>query len=546
MRPRAHPTLLAKLAAETPARLVKKLDAEPELALAWTWHADGRVETSGGEVVRLHTPDGSLKSLDDLVCSCLLAPRCLHRLAVLSVLEPEDGEAGAAPLLREERAAEASAALSATQREACALLWQMAASFLEAGGQSCGVVGQGQLLRAAFACREAGLHRAQASATRVVQGVRALRAEDPAFSLEAWTQAVSELLLVAYSLHQLGQADRQWIGTARRPYEEVGNLSLWGLFSEPVLTATGYAGVITWLTDRQGRLYQLPDVAPGDPDRVLQAYRAGTPLPGLSVPHADLARARLLIQNATVSEDGRLGSGQKVAAAVAGPSLWEDDEVKTLWHRGSSGDALRFFQGEVMGAEREVLLVLTDAGPLRLRAPSRDPLPGYDNLRLLARQPGRSWRWIARVDPYQKRTATVLAVQADGEEGWLGRCNLGCDRMHASHFSELKARAPTLELPDEPRPFAELQRALGRVAMVGRVAARDNPELRRVWESRGQRTADHLWGALVSAADQGERDLLGFWRASEPEELSRRWLALSVYLDAASKHWSQAGQLEAP
>jgi hypothetical protein len=78
---------MATLAEQAPARLVKKLDAEPRVAETWTWAADGdrwTVTTDRGEVVTLTGP--RLATPADLSCSCLLAPRCLHLLAVVAIL----------------------------------------------------------------------------------------------------------------------------------------------------------------------------------------------------------------------------------------------------------------------------------------------------------------------------------------------------------------------------------------------------------------------------------------------------------------------------
>lgn len=543
MKPRAHPALLAQLASEISPRLLKKLDAEPQVALGWAWREDGSVETSGGEIVTLALRDGCLTSLDDLGCSCLLAPKCLHRLAVLAVLEPDEGGAEEGSEVGGDddsvvASPPPSDALSSSQNEAVEGLWRIAVGFLQGGGQSCGVVGQGELLRAAFACREAGLYRAHASVVRVAQGARSLRADEPSFSLEAWTEAVGEMLLVAHQLRR-GETDLEWLGTARRRYDEVGNLKLWGLFSEPVLTATGYAGVVTWFADSRGRLFQLSDVAPGEGERVRQAYQGGHPLNGVSLAHRELSRTRLLIQRATASSDGRLGAGQKVQGTTSGASLWSDSDLSNLWEKGpASPSDLIFVQGEVLGAERDALVLRTARGVLRLTPPSQGDLPGRDNLSLLSRLPGRSYRWIARLHRGQAFSATALAVEADRVEEWNGRCNLGCDRLHASHYEDLSARPLQLELPEEPRPFEELQRGLQRVALAGRGAARADDSLIRLWESRGQSNAAQLWRALIQAANSGERNLLGLWQPTEPDSFALSWLALHVYLDSGGQRWS--------
>lgn len=539
MKPQASPTLLAALAAETPPRLLKKLDSDPAMAESWAWHSDGRVITSGGETVTIATTDGVLQSLEGLTCSCLLAPRCLHRLAVLSLLQPAQGGSASQDQQGPGLEAAAEGPLTEGQAAAAAQLWQAATRLLQGGGAGCGVVAQGELLRVAFGCRERGLYRAHASALRVLDGVRALRAGQAEFSLESWTEALREMLLVAHQLHARGASDRAWVGTARRRYEAAGNLKLWGLFSEPVLSATGYAGVVTWLCDEKGRLFQLSDVAPGDAERVRAAYRSGAPLAG--VPHWQLGRHQVLIQNATLSPEGRLGLGQGVKGALSHPSIWDTPELEPLWQSGLSADGeLCFLEGEVLGAEREALVIATPAGLMRLLPPSDGELPGRDNLSLLARRPGRHWRWIARLHPRRSRTATALAVANEAKPEWHGRCNLGCDRLHASFFEALEPGCRQLELPEVARPFEELERALQRVALAGRGAATENPELMRRWEERGQSTCALLWRALVEAAERGERDLLGLWRPTHPETVAERWLALTAYHQAANDSWRRS------
>jgi hypothetical protein len=63
----------------------------------------------------------------------------------------------------------------------------------------------------------------------------------------------------------------------------------------------------------------------------------------------------------------------------------------------------------------------------------------------------------------------------------------------------------------------------------------------RSCQRKGQKNAAGLWRALVTAAELGERDLLGHWQPTQADDFCRRWLALSVYLRAATSHWSRTG-----
>ncbi|MFD3548352.1 hypothetical protein ACFWUW_22595 [Streptomyces sp. NPDC058655] len=90
--PPVAPEVLAEAVESLTARLRKKLDAATATcAAAAVREADGSVGVRFGEdaVVTLRPgPDGSVSRAEQAVCSCLLAPRCLHRAAAL----------GAAPL----------------------------------------------------------------------------------------------------------------------------------------------------------------------------------------------------------------------------------------------------------------------------------------------------------------------------------------------------------------------------------------------------------------------------------------------------------------
>ena len=94
--PPASADVTAEAVAALPARLAKRLDAVVEQAHAWPVSGDGGVVTVRADdqtSVTLSTP---VVAAGDAVCSCLLAPRCLHRAAVLScapVLAAAEGEA---------------------------------------------------------------------------------------------------------------------------------------------------------------------------------------------------------------------------------------------------------------------------------------------------------------------------------------------------------------------------------------------------------------------------------------------------------------------
>ncbi|MGH2898152.1 MAG: hypothetical protein ACRDMZ_05710, partial [Solirubrobacteraceae bacterium] len=74
MRPRIAPATAAELTAQIPARLIRKLDADPRLAERWTWaEQDGAwtVTTDKGDLVTLAE---IVDEPTDIRCSCLLQP----------------------------------------------------------------------------------------------------------------------------------------------------------------------------------------------------------------------------------------------------------------------------------------------------------------------------------------------------------------------------------------------------------------------------------------------------------------------------------------
>ncbi|MBS2034178.1 SWIM zinc finger family protein [bacterium] len=542
MKPVAAGNLLSLLLAETPPRLVKKLESQPQLAEEWRWENQEQqwlVTTSQGEKVRLELRQGVLQSLEDLSCSCLLAPRCLHRLAVLSLLpvgvesssEPEGSTPGPAFGL----------SLSQEQRKAAEDLFAAGSRVLQVGAEGCGLVEQGEIQRVAFQCRQHGLHRGAAAAARLLSSLRWLRDGKSEFSQAELAGQLRELLEVGLRLQQQ-PLSLQWLGQARRTYQPAGALKLWGLFSEAVVTASGYAGCVTYLCDRHGKVFNVSDVAPGSWERAQQAYRAGTTLPGLSIGHQQLSRRVLLIQSATVSPDGRLGSGQAVSAAITGASLWSEPELQALWlrpwERQLAEQDLLFLEASVLGVEREALILEKDSLPLRLVVSGLpEGLPARDNLALLGRAPAAPLRWIARLHPSLERTLVGLAVAGPFPQDWEGRANLGLDRLMGAYFPNLQVRPRELASQPALLPWSGLERLLWRLAQAGRSCAHPDEPACRVWLEHRLEGAVRLWRALVAQAQSGSRDLRGHWLADSGPGLALHWLAAMLYLEKGRQTW---------
>ncbi len=557
-RPRVTAGVLAGVAEWLPARLRHRLDTEPDIADHWTWtESGGSVEVRVSSEVRVRIAAGTVSDLSQVGCTCLLAPRCLHLAAVLLRLPLAEESATDAP-----RAGGVDlVSLSSRQRAAAEQAWSSAAALLDAGASGAGLLLISELLRAVHSCREAGLYRVAAAGQRVAQRLRDLQAERPTFRLGALTADLAVLLSTSRQLALADEARREWVGTARRAYASVGSLRVSGLFSEAVVSAAGYAGVVTYLCDQAGRIWSLADVAPGPAERCLLAYASPIDLGDASLAHRALAREGLYVQRATGSADGRLGAGRGVGAVHADGSAWTDEPLAGLWRepledqldrawstRMSSQRAgldLVFIRGVVRGVAGPTLELVTDGG-LRVSglAASDDPDLGYrSNLRLLGCVPGAGLLAIGRVIFGRPRSVVLLAV-APAEPGTFdlpanlaNRVNLGLDVLRPAHLRRAAAQPVVLASEtQDPAPIDPLDALRRRVyqvvsggrSVVSEVAhsglARDEAALQRA----NLATAAQVLRGLGSASPVG---LSGDARR---ERLARSWLVAWMYLSAAN------------
>ncbi|WP_371494198.1 hypothetical protein OG871_03725 [Kitasatospora sp. NBC_00374] len=605
--PPAAPDTVAAAVEALTSRLRKKLDAAVELyaALPVTTAGGGAVTVTCGEdalVTLIPGPSGAVTDHDQVHCSCLLAPRCLHRAAVLSacpVADPEtapapadtDSGAAAAPAAPEpdaEAPAEAARPLTAAQVRAAAGLWSATAAVLAAGVPAAGAVPQAELLRAAHTARLADLHRAEAAALRVVRGLRGARARHDSHRSADLVAALRELLLTTGLLTatEPGSAppDPGLLGTARRAYRPGGALRVHGVCREPVISATGYGGVVTHLITDEGRWYSVADVKPGGPARARGAGTATVTVGAAVLNHAELSRGGLLIAGATVSEDGRLGSGKGVRASVAKGLDWTSGPLAALFARPlAQAAADRLADGpaadpeqtgrvrEPLGCDLVVLGAAADCviareldpatsaarGPLiRLAAANSHPdLAHTANLRQLAAHPGVRIRVLARIDPDRAATLRPLAVgPVPGAAAtlrlppqWQGHADLGYDPLQGAHFPPVDAcepAGPPHGTPADPLADSPLWRVRRLVELAVTGGRRAAAEAARSGDPRTdaaalRRTGFHgaagLATALVGEADRRHRDVFG--RLGEPgaDRYASAWLAAAVHLTSAER-----------
>ncbi|MER5321288.1 hypothetical protein [Streptosporangium roseum] len=625
--PPAAPHVVAAAVEGLTSRLRKKLDAAIEQYAATPAVADGEsVRISCGEdaMVTL-TPGTSGVIADDgqACCSCLLAPRCLHRAAVLSACPVADAGTGAGTDAGAEMGAGTDAGMStgadtdagagagadagagaasgppdvplsgtgsatarddpshggtaagtpagptAAQVAAASGLWAAAAATLSAGVPAAGAVPQAELLRAAHTARLAGLPRAEAAALRVVRGLRAARERHDGHRLADLVAALRELLLTAGRL-AAADPDPALAGSVRRSYQPGGSLRVYGVFREPVISGTGYGGVVTHLVTEDGRWFSVADVKPGGSARARGAATAPVAIGPAMLNHAQLARAGLLIAGATVSPDGRLGAGGGVRATPINGMSWTAGPMAALfarplaeavgarlsgqaWNESEAAERAQEPVGcdmVIVGAAGDHVLAreLLPAGTPPERSgpedddPARRPPPAVRpdgplirlipagshpdlahvaNLRQLASRPGTLVRVVGRLDPDRAATLRPLAIgPVPGTEatlrlpdGWQGRADLGYDRLQGSHLPPPDACAPwaaASEADVDPVADAPLWRVRRLVELAVAGGRRAVAERARSGDSRAQgaplRRAGFEAAAELAAALTAEAD----------------------------------------
>ncbi|MFJ8687848.1 hypothetical protein [Micromonospora wenchangensis] len=603
--------VLAEALDALPARLRRKVDDAVVRAGGWpvTGSAGGvTVRVNEATTVTLVTVDGAVRRAADARCSCLLAPNCLHRMAVLALApvddaapvevdgaarspaagRPVDPAAAADPPTGATGdalpdAAGSASALTERQRTAADGLWQVGVAVLAAGTVGCGVVLRTALLRAVHEARANGLHRAAASGTRVAAGLRAAREGEPQHRLADLTDDLRELLAVSHRLRGDAPAGDlgALLGTARRAYDPQAGLRLYGLCTVPVVADSGYAGVVTYLADRDGRLWTVADLAPGDVGRAAGAGDATVAVGESGLSHRQVTRAGLVVSGGTASESGQLGAGRAVRAARAAGVGWADEPLAGLWAQPlpdqvrrafgavvlplperPAGADLIFLTVRVLGGHDHTVLVGTDDGAVLTLtvADEHAALPHRANLRLLGQAVGARLRLVGRLDPTRRATVQALAVgPVDGDgpgltlpAGWGGHADLGYDRLHTSQLRTADGTAavpPSDQLPDAPRPrlgdpaLGLLRRQVERVVSGGRaIQALADPTERKLRLARLDLGA-HLLAAMGAAARARPRDAFGRLTDDDGQAFAASWLALAVYEEAASRASAEASWL---
>jgi hypothetical protein len=532
--------------------------APPAVARSWT------VEEAGEDLwtvvgpdfrMRVRAPWGKVGGADDFRCTCGAARPCPHALAIAALWAPSDAVVPAkppapAPLPEEEPVDLDDAQLAAARHASEAV-----SALLAHGATATGDVVDADLSRALHGAKATKLHRLARALARVVRMRRDLEGSRSHFVLSRFADDVAEALLVARALQAPPVGDR-WVGTGRRAYLPLGTLQLWGLLTEPVVAASGFAGVSTVLADASGRAWTVGTVLPAPAEYVWDAYDSPARVGGTMQHHRRLGRDGLLLHQATGSWDGRLGAGAGVFGQTTGRTSWTEEPLASLWKpplseqvqralasgRGPAGD-LVFLVLVVAGAHKDALVAEPPGGPpLRLVAPVDHPdLAWRENLRLLARAPGLAIRAVARLIPDRRRSLGLLAIGPapavdptapvlNLPEVWSGRANLGLDKVLPAMISGLQPRpveARWEEPADAPDPLAPLRRRVERAVLGGPVTLPPEALPRVEAEARA------LEAALLPTGAAALRGLAA--GARRPEAFGEAWLAARIVEEVGTR-----------
>ncbi|MFO0960352.1 MAG: hypothetical protein U0800_23440 [Isosphaeraceae bacterium] len=568
-RPTISPDLVASMIESTPDRVRRRLDRSPDAAAEWPWLEGEAAWTvvAGEETVTL--PHGHLAGDAQIRCTCLLSPRCFHVLACLTRLEVALIEAPperADPIAS--AASDPTADLvepSASQRHAARELVAAASQLLGVGVASGGVVVQSGLLRSIHQVRAEGLHRAAAMGLRVLTGTGEVRSRSPSADPAQLAEDVADLLETCQRLLHEKAIPGFWIGTARRRQIPVRPRKLRGLFAEPILTRTGFAGAAAYLLGDDGRIYTASDVRPGEARHARDAYMGGIEIGTLIQPAKRLARGVYLGTDLTASPDGRLGRGKGIRIAEQGSSNWYGQELESRFQRPledqwaamyehaclpedtrEAGWDFAFFEGTILGASGPELLFqpIGKAQIVRLAiANEGEDLSFRENLRMLSHAPGLRLKIIGRVSPADPRIVSPLAVAPISEgqrddhgprleipDSWCGRVCLGFDEIQRPFLVNARPSPGLVPIHGQPiddDPLGPLRRRWIAAMLSG-------IDSRRASGSHSLRAEATALGRLGFATGAALLETLTSVPSAEGPTPIETFLATAVYLRTCS------------
>jgi len=498
-KPQIAPLLLAQIIDAAPTRVRKRLDKEPHAANSWDWQSteQGWSIQCAEETVTLAVVQGVVAGDDAIKCSCLLSPRCFHVLACVNTLRPTESQpdelnidAAPAASADEETKLDPPPLLNvdAEMRAAAERVQAEIGLLLGVGSRRADLLRQSGLLRAGHSCRAAGLVNLGNLVLRVMESLRRQREAHDTADAEILAEGIALALEWSNSLIKHPQVALGIIGESRRHYADCDVRKLVGVCAEPVLTLSGYAGVVVHLQGVDSRpahkqeMFSVSQVRPGDSQWVAQAYRGGIEMGNVTLEAAELCRHQLLVQNLTVSADGRLGKGtrtrwvltprpaEQLPFSLGRFSQPLDEQLTEVFQAAAitasepmTGWDLIAFDAQVLGAHGATLVarVRGTSQLWKLRIAIDVPeLPFRENFGLLGRCPGLVLRCLGRIRLQAAGEVDLLAITAANNDTWADDsgtgaterasahrkarlvlpaewhriCNLGCDRLERWHI----------------------------------------------------------------------------------------------------------------
>lgn len=599
--PPVAPAVLADVLDALPPRLRKRVDTSLGRASGWeitTTPAEARAELDPETTLTWTLRDGVLTDAADLACTCLLAPKCLHRGVAVAAApmadpatDPPDAtdtpptttdsppdsatspptdpattanESAPAPVVV--AAWDVPSAVSPAEQDAASALWAACATILRAGATGSGVVVRAELLRAVHTARVVGLHRAAATGLRIATALAACQTGDSSFDREVLAAELVDLMLLCHDLRTTATATAAQRGTARREYRPIGSLRLYGLCTEAVVTTSGYGGVVTHLVDDTGTLWTVPSILPGGPERVPAAAHGPVAIGESGLTHHALGRAGLLLSGGTASPDHRLGAGKQVRAVAASGATWDAPPLNTLWSRPLTDQlttafaaldlpeshrppTLLFAEGEVTAPVGHALRLTTTTGALDLTA---DNDTTRENLRVLAKFPGLPLRVIARPTLDHPGTATALAVSSPAltlPKPLNHHADLALDHLQPSYITH--PTTPTSDLTPTPAPIPTplhpLKNVLHRITLGGRPAAAPPSTARAATTlaATGLITTAALLTDLATTSRDRDRDTFGRVVRDDTEAFPTAWLRAGLHVREFTRAAARQAWLEA-
>ncbi|XZE56219.1 hypothetical protein SH139x_002315 [Planctomycetaceae bacterium SH139] len=629
-RPLIVPLTLAQFIDAAPGRVRKRLDKTPDAAQQWEWlaSAEGWLINSGEEQVTLKVEQGVLATTSAAACTCLLSPRCFHILACLNTLAPAESQDGQEPQDTAEpqdviepnashpavstigtleslgqatfiEVAPAMRTAGQTAREELRLLTR-------SGGRRADLLRQSGLLRAAHSCRAAGLINLGNLLLRVVESVRRQREALDTADTHSLADGIGVGLYHCDQLLRNQHVTSALIGQSRRQFAACDLKKLTGLCAEPVLTLSGYAGVVVHVqgadageATKATELFSVNHLRPGDRQWISQAYRGGIDVGSQTLQAAEMCRGQILVQNLTVSQDGRLGKGKNTRWAITKRPLEQAPfsrglfgtalaaQIQTIFANAAlpvndriAGWNLIAFTGQVVGAQGSALVVRVgeSMAPWKMRIAIDHPhVPFRENLTLLSRCPGLMLRCLGRLRLNAAGEVDLLAIAAgQGEEAgresmqltprptlklpdeWKEICNVGCDLLERHHVIGIQRWSEEVHLETkaehsrgafegspldglEPLRRRQIAIALGGRQGVAEVTSETHLRDRSLLLRHHQHTAAELLDLLALTAKERELEMptRGAGKEKLPQQFEQVYLATHLYLQSAALHFQQ-------